>query len=83
MTISEIKFLDGPQSRSKDLLFAINTLCQMIKWFRALHFVGPCITIFDSARFNEIMSTTSLPAKYHRLKFEEKFGPFKWLFESR
>lgn len=53
MTKSEIKFLSGPQSRFKELLFAINVLGQFIKGFRALHFIGPCITIFGSARFNE------------------------------
>ena len=47
----EIKFLDGPQSRLKDLWFVIKITYQFIKGFRVLHFVGPCITIFGSARF--------------------------------
>ncbi len=50
---SEIKFLEGPQSRLEDFKFTIDTLLQMIKGFRTLHFVGPCVTIFGSARFNE------------------------------
>lgn len=53
MTKSEIKFLDGPQSRSKEFLFTIGTMLELIKGFRALHFVGPCITMFGSARFKE------------------------------
>ena len=53
MTKSEIKFLSGPQSRSKEFFFTVNILSQFIKGFRALHFIGPCITIFGSARFNE------------------------------
>lgn len=53
MTKSEIKFLGGPQSRLKEFLFTVNTVRQFIKGFRALHFVGPCITIFGSARFDE------------------------------
>ena len=53
MTKSEIKFLSGPQSRLKEFLFTINILTQFIKGFRALHFIGPCITIFGSARFKE------------------------------
>ena len=53
MTKSEIKFLSGPQSRIKEFLFTINILAQFIKGFRALHFIGPCITIFGSARFKE------------------------------
>lgn len=68
MTISEIKFLGGLQSRSKDLLFAINTLRQMIKWFRALHFVGSCITIFGSARFNEDHEYYKFNRKVPRVK---------------
>lgn len=53
MTKSEIKFLSGPQSRIKEFLFTINILAQFIKGFRALHFIGPCITVFGSARFKE------------------------------
>jgi len=53
MTKSEIKFLGGPQSRRKELWFAIEIFAQFIKGFRALHFIGPCITVFGSARFKE------------------------------
>ncbi len=49
----EIQFLDGPQSRWKEFKFAIKTMVELIKGFRALHFVGPCITVFGSARFKE------------------------------
>ncbi len=47
----EIKFLSGPQSRWKELTFTIRVLFEFIKGFRALHFIGPCVTIFGSARF--------------------------------
>lgn len=53
MTKSEIKFLEGPQSRWKEFRFSVNVLIEFIKGFRALHFVGPCVTIFGSARFSE------------------------------
>lgn len=53
MTRSEIKFLEGPQSRRKEFTFLIKVLFEFIKGFRALHFVGPCVTIFGSARFKE------------------------------
>ncbi len=46
-------YLDGPKSRSYELGFAFKVFCQFIKGFRALHFVGPCITVFGSARFKE------------------------------
>jgi uncharacterized protein (TIGR00730 family) len=46
-------YLDGPKSRSYELGFAFKVFRQMIRGFRALHFVGPCITVFGSARFKE------------------------------
>lgn len=49
----EIKFLDGPQSRLMDLWFLLKIIYQFIKGFRVLHFAGPCITVFGSARFKE------------------------------
>jgi len=53
MNESEIVFLDGPQSRWKELKFTFETMKEFILGFRALHFIGPCITIFGSARFKE------------------------------
>jgi uncharacterized protein (TIGR00730 family) len=53
MNKSEIVFLDGPQSRWKELLFTLKTMREFIRGFRKLHFLGPCITIFGSARFTE------------------------------
>lgn len=50
---SEIKFLRGPQSRWKELTFILKTLFEFIKGFRELHFIGPCVTFFGSARFDE------------------------------
>lgn len=53
MSLSEIKFLAGPQSRWKELKFAVEVFLEFIKGFRALHFSGPCVTIFGSARFKD------------------------------
>jgi uncharacterized protein (TIGR00730 family) len=50
---SEIKFLEGPQSRWEEFKFTIKVLFEFIKGFRALHFVGPCVTVFGSARFKD------------------------------
>lgn len=50
---SEYQYLEGPESRSFEFLFAIKVFLQFIKGFRCLHFVGPCITVFGSARFKE------------------------------
>ncbi|AEW02247.1 Rossman fold protein, TIGR00730 family [Niastella koreensis] len=46
-------YLDGPKSRRYELGFAWRVFRQFIKGFRTLHFVGPCITVFGSARFKE------------------------------
>src|SRR5688500_7970809 len=46
-------YLEGPQSRELELWFAWRVFMQMIRGFRTLHFVGPCITVFGSARFDE------------------------------
>ncbi len=50
---NEIKFLDGPHSRWYDFKYTITVLFEFIKGFRALNFVGPCVTVFGSARFKE------------------------------
>lgn len=50
---SEIKFLAGPQSRWQEFKFTIKTVLDFIRGFRALHFSGPCVTVFGSARFDE------------------------------
>lgn len=49
----ELVYLDGPKSRGYELAFAWRVFWQFIKGFRNLHFVGPCITVFGSARFKE------------------------------
>jgi len=53
MTKSEIQFLEGPQNRWRDFKFSFKVLLEFIKGFRTLHFVGPCVTVFGSARFKE------------------------------
>src|SRR6185503_11751533 len=52
-TNTERLFLEGPRSRSKDFSFLLKVMGQFIRGFRALHFVGPCVTVFGSARFKE------------------------------
>jgi len=50
---SEIQFLEGPQSRWEEFKFVLKVMFEFIKGFRALHFAGPCVTIFGSARFHK------------------------------
>jgi uncharacterized protein (TIGR00730 family) len=53
MTKGEIQFLEGPQSKWKDFKFTINVVFDFIRGFRTLHYAGPCVAIFGSARFKE------------------------------
>jgi uncharacterized protein (TIGR00730 family) len=46
-------YLDGPKSRGYELSFAWRVFKQFIRGFRSLHFMGPCVTVFGSARFKE------------------------------
>ena len=48
----EERFLEGPRSRGFELRRAFRIFRELIHGFRALHFVGPCITVFGSARFH-------------------------------
>jgi uncharacterized protein (TIGR00730 family) len=50
---AETKFLQGPQRRAFELGRAIRVFREMVYGFRKLHFVGPCVTVFGSARFGE------------------------------
>ncbi len=45
------QFLQGPQKRSFDLGQALAIFFEIMRGFRKLHFVGPCVTVFGSARF--------------------------------
>jgi uncharacterized protein (TIGR00730 family) len=45
--------LQGPNRRLKELQLLFTVLRDFMRGFRALHFVGPCITVFGSARFGE------------------------------
>jgi uncharacterized protein (TIGR00730 family) len=47
------RFLAGPRPRLQELWWTVRILCEFIRGFRALHFVGPCVTVFGSARFRE------------------------------
>jgi hypothetical protein len=50
---TEHGLLVGPGRRLAELLRALRFSVEFIRGFRALHFVGPCVTIFGSARFGE------------------------------
>src|ERR1035437_2803215 len=48
----EQEFLEGPQSRMQEFIFTMKVLFEFIKGLRKFHFLGPCATVFGSARFS-------------------------------
>lgn len=49
----EQRFLKGPRARWREFKYAFGVILQFIKGFQTLHFIGPCVTVFGSARFHE------------------------------
>jgi uncharacterized protein (TIGR00730 family) len=49
--LANLEMLEGPHNRITELIFGFRVLLQFLKGFRKLHFVGPCLTIFGSARY--------------------------------
>ena len=49
----DLRNLQGPTSRLSELARMFRILWDVFRGLRSLHFVGPCVTIFGSARFNE------------------------------
>src|SRR3972149_836278 len=47
------KFLEGPQPRRHELLRAFRIFREFVRGFQRMHFLGPCVTVFGSARFGE------------------------------
>lgn len=49
----QIRFLHGPEARTTEFFRLLRIMVEFIRGFRRLHFVGPCVTVFGSARFEE------------------------------
>lgn len=45
--------LSGPNPRSRDFRLLMGVVNDFLNGFRTLHFVGPCVTVFGSARYTE------------------------------
>ena len=45
--------LEGPHSRRRELGLVLRAVRDFVAGFRALHFSGPCVTVFGSARYPE------------------------------
>src|SRR5262245_19188584 len=50
---SDRVLLAGPHTRFTEAVLLVRALRDFIRGFRVLHFVGPCVVIFGSARFAE------------------------------
>jgi len=50
---NDFKFLRGPRLRRRELGTILQVAGELLRGFRRLHFVGPCVTIFGSARLDE------------------------------
>ncbi|MGI9533542.1 MAG: TIGR00730 family Rossman fold protein [Thermodesulfobacteriota bacterium] len=46
-------FIEGPHTRTSEFLQVLKVLRDFFRGFRTLHFVGPCVTVFGSARVTE------------------------------
>ena len=46
-------WLGGPRSRRSELARLARIFAEFLRGFRALHFLGPCVTVFGSARVAE------------------------------
>jgi len=49
----EMLFLRGPRLRRRELGTIFRVSREFLRGFRKLHFVGPCVTVFGSARIHE------------------------------
>ena len=49
----DVALLQGPHSRTRELVLLLRAVGDFLRGFRALHFVGPCVTVFGSARFTD------------------------------
>lgn len=83
---SEQRFLEGPRSRFREFLFVLKVMTEFINGFRKLHFVGPCVTYFGSARFDEnhpyYKATRELAAKTSQMGFATMTGGGPGIMEA-
>lgn len=67
------RFLQGPQQRHFELGHAFKVFREMLYGFRKLHFVGPCVTVFGSARFPDTHPYYKLAQRVGRMLAESGF----------
>ncbi|YCM46815.1 TIGR00730 family Rossman fold protein (plasmid) [Verrucomicrobiaceae bacterium 227] len=82
----ELSLLAGPHERLQNLITIGKIGADFLRGFRALHFVGPCVTVFGSARLGEnspyYKSTREVGAMIARLGFTVMTGGGPGLMEA-
>jgi hypothetical protein len=83
---SESLFIEEPLTRLKNLLFTFKVQYNFIKAFRKMHFIGPCVTIFGSARFGpetaHYQSAEKIGAQMAKLGFTVMTGGGPGIMEA-
>jgi len=78
--------LEGPHSRFEELLTLFRIMADFLRGFRVLHFVGPCVTVFGSARIKadtpEYQLAREMGAGIARLGFTVMTGAGPGLMEA-
>lgn len=69
----ELRYLEGPQNRGFELRHAFRVMREYVGALRALHFLGPCVTVFGSARFDQAHPACALAEESGRLLAESGF----------
>ncbi len=82
----DTQYLEGPKSRRSELVFTLSVMFQFIKGFRKLHFIGPCITVFGSARFKEehkyYIKAREIGERIHKMGFTVMTGGGPGIMEA-
>jgi len=82
----DLRFLEGPRSRWKEFVSVVRIAREFIYGFRKLHFVGPCVTFFGSARFGEdhpyYLATRDLAQRIGRVGFTIMTGGGPGIMEA-
>ncbi len=70
---ADIKLLQGPRPRGMELGSAFRIFREILYGFRRLHFIGPCVTVYGSARFDENHRYYAMARTVGRLLAESGF----------
>ncbi len=53
LVLDDRRLLEGPRTRTSEFFRLLRIMAEFVAGFRQLHFVGPSVTVFGSARFPE------------------------------